>query len=67
MGDRREGRVLPSALLCGRTYLHYSEESEPEDIRNIYISTVWNDSLSIAVGNILMLTLCLVILLRINA
>ena len=56
-GRHEEGHVLPSAFLCGRIYLHYSEESEPEEIGNIYISTVWNDSLSIAVGNILMLTL----------
>lgn len=45
--------MLPSAsFLCGRIYLHCSEESEAEEI-----SPVWNDSLSTAVGNVLMLVL----------
>lgn len=56
-GRHKEGRVLPFAFLCGRMYLGYSEESEPEEIGNTYISTIWNDSLSVAVGNTLMLTL----------
>lgn len=56
-GRHEEGRVLPSAFLCGSIYLGYSEESEPEERGNTYVSTVWNDSLSIAVGNTLMFTL----------
>lgn len=55
-GRNEEGCALRSAFPCGRIRLRYREESGSEESGNIYISTVWNDLLSVAVGKVLMIT-----------
>lgn len=42
--------MIPCAFVCSRIYLQYSEEAEPEEVGNSYISTVWNDSLTVPLG-----------------